>query len=184
MISFSQFKKSVLPFVLKVEKGYANVKGDSGGETYRGITRKSYPDWEGWTIIDRLKLRQGQVLPQLEDSVAKHYWEYNFALPDFDSLNSIKVALSLFDWRIHGGLSAGKVQTMLSQSFNLKTNGSGAFDRETIELINQIPEKQLLDAILNMRKSRIAAILKKDPSKSKFKKGWIRRLDELKSVTA
>jgi lysozyme family protein len=37
------------------EGGYVNDPADRGGETYRGISRKSWPDWAGWALIDQAK---------------------------------------------------------------------------------------------------------------------------------
>ena len=31
---------------------YSNNPNDPGGETYKGIARNIWPDWEGWKIID------------------------------------------------------------------------------------------------------------------------------------
>lgn len=43
--------------VLRHEGGYANDPVDRGGETYKGISRKAWPKWQGWTIIDAAKKR-------------------------------------------------------------------------------------------------------------------------------
>lgn len=40
----------------KFEAGYANLKTDPGGETFRGISRVSWPNWDGWPIVDSIKL--------------------------------------------------------------------------------------------------------------------------------
>lgn len=40
---------------LGMEGGYANVSGDSGGETYKGISRNNHPKWAGWKLIDTYK---------------------------------------------------------------------------------------------------------------------------------
>ena len=32
------------------EGGYVNDKDDAGGETYRGISRKYNPTWQGWIM--------------------------------------------------------------------------------------------------------------------------------------
>lgn len=40
---------------LAVEKGWNNVPGDKGGETYKGIARNFHPSWAGWAIIDAIK---------------------------------------------------------------------------------------------------------------------------------
>lgn len=41
------------------EGGYVNDPADSGGETYRGISRRYYSDWPGWKMIDAAKARPG-----------------------------------------------------------------------------------------------------------------------------
>lgn len=38
------------------EGGYANNIYDKGGETYAGISRKFWPNWQGWPIIDKAKV--------------------------------------------------------------------------------------------------------------------------------
>ena len=37
------------------EGGYVNDKDDAGGETYKGISRRYNPTWQGWTMIDSYK---------------------------------------------------------------------------------------------------------------------------------
>jgi len=44
-----------LKIILADEGGYSNDPQDSGGETYKGISRKNFPDWEGWKYIDTAK---------------------------------------------------------------------------------------------------------------------------------
>jgi lysozyme family protein len=39
----------------KFEAGYANDPRDPGGETFRGISRVSHPNWDGWPIVDQIK---------------------------------------------------------------------------------------------------------------------------------
>lgn len=41
------------------EKGYANIEGDAGGETYAGITRKNWPLCAIWRAVDGCKARLG-----------------------------------------------------------------------------------------------------------------------------
>ncbi len=36
----------------KIEGNYSNDKDDPGGETYKGISRRNWPGWHGWDIID------------------------------------------------------------------------------------------------------------------------------------
>ena len=36
-----------------LEQKFDKVSGDRGGQTYAGIARNFYPDWDGWDLIDR-----------------------------------------------------------------------------------------------------------------------------------
>jgi lysozyme family protein len=38
-----------------VEGGYANDPDDSGGETYKGVSRRSNRQWPGWAIVDEAR---------------------------------------------------------------------------------------------------------------------------------
>ncbi|HBF18469.1 MAG TPA: hypothetical protein DDW81_00145 [Cryomorphaceae bacterium] len=37
------------------EGGYVNDPSDYGRETYRGISRRWHPYWEGWKIVDEVR---------------------------------------------------------------------------------------------------------------------------------
>jgi lysozyme family protein len=51
------------PHVIANEGGYVNDPSDSGGETYRGVSRNNYPNWQGWQIVDAAKpLKRGQII--------------------------------------------------------------------------------------------------------------------------
>ena len=41
--------------ILRAEGRYANLVGDTGGETYGGVSRNNHPDWSGWGLIDQAK---------------------------------------------------------------------------------------------------------------------------------
>src|ERR1035441_4044145 len=41
--------------VMGNEGGYANNPADAGGETYKGIARKFWPQWCGWKYVDGVK---------------------------------------------------------------------------------------------------------------------------------
>lgn len=65
------------------EGGYANDPADHGGETWGGIARKFWPQWEGWPIIDSYKklpgfpsqLSRDERLGQLKkDFYRSHFW--------------------------------------------------------------------------------------------------------------
>jgi len=47
------------------------VKGDNGGETWKGIARVMHPNWKGWQIIDFTK--EGMGFPEVftKDDISK-----------------------------------------------------------------------------------------------------------------
>jgi len=46
--------KKAIPGLLENEGEYVNDSRDSGKETYKGITMRWFPDWEGWKIIHKV----------------------------------------------------------------------------------------------------------------------------------
>lgn len=182
MISRSTFDTAIVPFTLKYEGGYANVKGDAGGETYRGITRRDNPGWTGWRIIDRLKPKHDQIIPGLEPDVKKLYWDKYFFSQGFHLLNDSKIALSLFDFRVNGGLSASKIQTLLKSKYSKKIAQTGRFDLATVQAINSLNPDSFISDVMAQRKAHYEAIIRKKPSQKKFEKGWFLRLAALKGT--
>ena len=62
------------------EGGYAFVKGDAGGETYRGISRRWFAHWQGWEIIDKLPPSRKTLnakIPEV-DYLVDHLYEVEF----------------------------------------------------------------------------------------------------------
>ena len=49
------------------EGGWVNDPNDIGGETYRGISRKFNPKWNGWSVIDEMK-KKGLIKKNYTDS--------------------------------------------------------------------------------------------------------------------
>ena len=50
---------TTLPHVLQAEGGYVYNIHDSGGETFRGVSRVNNPGWPGWPLIDAAKKQVG-----------------------------------------------------------------------------------------------------------------------------
>jgi len=105
----ADFKKAITK-VLKSEGGYANDPDDLGGETYKGISRKNWPEWEGWKIVDREKKNKNfpkslDSLVFLIDEVLKFYkvnfWDKVWG----DKINKQLVAEMLFDSAVNEGVS-------------------------------------------------------------------------------
>ncbi|MDE5424031.1 hypothetical protein L3073_17585 [Ancylomarina sp. DW003] len=97
------------------EGGYSNHPDDKGGETYRGISRLHWPQWPGWSIVDRLKAKTSDskkmhnllitnsgLTKGLESFYKKEFWDKLACvhLPQ-------KIANELFDTSVNMGHSYG-----------------------------------------------------------------------------
>lgn len=95
------------------EGGYVNDKDDAGGETYRGIARKSNPKWIGWKVIDNIKSNNPNGFKSVINNADTHaklnqyvlalyksnYWDVLF----LDPFKSQAVAEQLFDMCVNAG---------------------------------------------------------------------------------
>lgn len=116
--------------VIKAEGGYVNDPDDAGSETYLGISRKSNPNWKGWTIIDFTKSQYGtknitSVLKKNTnlDKLVKELYKTNYwDVLELDDIPNQEVAHQLFDTCVNMGKSqAIKIaQTVLNKTVDGK----------------------------------------------------------------
>ncbi len=141
-----------LKFVLKWEGGYANVKGDSGGETNKGITHATYQAW-----LKKNGKPSKSVKNITDDEVRQIYYNEFWKPLGCDKLPS-KVALFMFDTGVNMGVGRAK------------------------EYLNRYNNGESLDSLVKARDNRYDAIVASNPEKGKFRKGWDNRMTDLKST--
>jgi len=93
------------------EGGYAYVDGDTGEETYCGISRKWFPKWAGWSIVDKHKpLKHGQIIKDdaLEALKEEFYKEEFWDKLKGDKIESQELADQAYDFAINSGLDAAR----------------------------------------------------------------------------
>lgn len=183
-----------LQHTLKFEGGYANDPADRGGETFRGISRFNWPDWTGWELIDRAKVR-GAVTPRLinaafagdpemerlvADFYQRHFWR------PFESLGAPRrIMAKLFDTAVNVGV--GGAVKMLQRAVNqlglampLVVDGAiGPKTRAGLALSVEGPgeENSFLKAFCREQEAHYRRIVGRNPGQSKFLKGWLRRAE-------
>lgn len=160
--------------VMGHEGGYVNDPQDRGGETYAGITRKNYPDWEGWPIVDRYKpLERGEIIEDVELSgqVKAFYKRTQWDKVKGDLIDSQKVATFLFDWYVNSGRTGIKEA---QRAVGLTPDG--VIGTASLQKINKYHERTMLDILKNARRSFVRDIVKVDPSQRKFLNGWLNRI--------
>lgn len=96
---------------LAFEGGFSNDPNDKGGMTFCGISRKAWPDWSGWAIVDGaiengvdVKTYAHQNALFMAVHVAPFYLK-NFWLPiRGDEIESQDIANYLFDFAVNSGV--------------------------------------------------------------------------------
>lgn len=185
MISKEVFRHLILPATLRLEGGYANVPGDKGGETYRGISRNVNPDWPGWRILDRYKpLNRGDLIndAELKTAVADFYWDNYFRNRQFDRFRYVLPALVCFDFAVHGGYSPEGLQKLLNNRFGTSLKIDGIIGEQSLSALNAVDPVRLSHAILDWRKEHIYKIVDRDPGQEKFLNGWENRILYLRKL--
>ena len=125
----------------KNEGGYANVPGDTGGETYAGISRKWWPNWAGWKIIDARKpLKHNQTLniEALHALVQAFYKKQFWDTIGGDAIDDQLTAERLYDFGVNAGASRSLKQ--IQEALGIPQTGKP--DAATIAAINN-PLKHL-----------------------------------------
>ncbi len=170
--------KRALNLVLKWEGGYKLHRNPGENEdTFAGIYRKYFPDWEGWKYIDQGDFESAES--SVEEFYRQHYW--NIIKGDYLPQN---LAIVLFEASVNIGVrNAIKIlQRAIKEDFKRESIiVDGIIGRQTIGFINQLDEKEL---ILMFTKRRSIYYAKLDCDRfNRFKKGWFNReFDILKEV--
>lgn len=177
--------------VMGNEGGYANNPADTGGETYKGIARKFWPNWGGWKYVDGVK---ANTVPQpaYGTSAYRNYAAYldkclaaltslqqmvlDFYKANFwdkyrlSEVNDQAVATWLYDHVVNGGARGAK---WLQEAAGVTADG--AIGPATIAAVNGADPATLLqdaeDVAAFYRLDRAAA----DSSQIQFLPSWLRR---------
>lgn len=95
------------------EGSYCFDPDDAGGETYKGISRKANPNWDGWISIDAIKKAHPTTFkgilkktPELERKVQDLYKDKYWDCFELDDVPSQLVAEQMFDTAVNQGQTA------------------------------------------------------------------------------
>ncbi len=183
MSSFNEAYK----IVLQNEGGYANNPKDKGGETYAGIARNFFPDWEGWRIIDVKKLttflRTGipnnATFSELKSLVDKFYLD-RWNLFRLSEIKNQNLATLLFDYIIN----SGSVTPIKAIQEIVGVTVDGKIGTLTIEAINKGNAKEIFSKLLKHRSEHYKNIIAKDPTQKEFEETWNNRLQVFSSFSS
>ena len=158
------------------EGGYGNDQDDPGGETYKGVARKIFSKWEGWTKVDLLKRQSGfpanldkdtELQASVEDFYRVTFWDKM----NGDQITNQEVASSIFDFGVNAGFgtSASLAQLVIG------ANTDGVIGPDSIVCINNFDSDHFLAAFTVAKIARYVNIVKKRPTSRKYFYGWVIR---------
>lgn len=170
------------------EGGYANSPNDKGGETMYGISRKNWPNWKGWTLIDSIKRQFGSTAAiinmhagssEIIQGLVKEFYKANFWHPlNLSSINDQRVATNVYDFAVNSGVTTSAKR--LQRAANV--GDDGIIGNKTIIAVNSLPAKQVYDSFNQLRKAYYDNIIANNPSQAVFKKSWYSRIIPYQNV--
>lgn len=148
------------------EGGYVNNPRDPGGMTNLGVTARN---WENWSNSVASEATMRSLTP---DDVRPFYRVNYWNTVSADALPS-GVDWAVFDFGVNSGIarSAQYLQRILG------VNVDGHIGPLTLSAANKRDPKELIDLICNAREE----FLKSLSTFSQFGRGWLRRVDEVRT---
>jgi lysozyme family protein len=175
------------------EGGYANDPDDTGGETYKGISRKNFHDWAGWKYVDTIKAANGHAAgindlleknSALQELVFAFYKKEFWDVLNLDQVQDQDIATEVFDTGVNMGTYIAAV--FLQKALNvLNRNGADYADLPvtgkvgplTTEAVNLQKRPEEVLKILNcLQGSRYVEICLAGPKQEKFLRSWLNRV--------
>lgn len=172
----------LIKMVLVHEGGFANVSGDSGRKTYRGIAQASHPNWKGWEILKKYEpLRHNQIVndPYLDELVYEVY-KKNYYMPmKIDMINDLMISAHVFCHGVNAGNKAAikLLQKSINVVYGVNIAVDGIIGSTTLQYTNR--EDRVIDLgkeLIQQRNNFYRNIVRNKPSQKKFLNGWLNRV--------
>lgn len=183
---------------------YNNDPRDRGGETYKGISRRFFPDWPGWQIVDYHAARNENKYDlmhalsadvELSFYVRELYYSEFFEPLNLDQFDE-PIAYELFDTAVNQG--KGTAGRYLQNALNLLNNNEkyysdlstdGAIGAATLKAYRAFMLtanfagrsksrniNALLKTINGLQFQKYTQIVEADPGQEVFFYGWLNRV--------
>ena len=173
LYSSEHLLEEALSFVLRWEGGFSDHPDDPGGATNKGVTQAVYDKW-------RLKKnKEKQSVRQISDDEVESIYEHNYWLrASCDKLDlHVKLPLVHFDTAINMGPT--RAAKILQEAVGAVTDGK--IGKKTLEAVKTTGRYELLGSYCDIRERVYRSIVKTKPKLGVFLRGWLNRLNSLRS---
>jgi lysozyme family protein len=181
----------IIEETLRIEGGYVNDPDDRGWETYKGISRRWHPSWDGWETVDRYKTvaENVEMLDRLLagntelQKMVQGFYRTEYLVP-FDAIDSDEIRAELFDTAANTGTPKSSTK-LLQRALNLMNrNGKtfpdlyvdGAIGPKTLEAYEKSDKAVLLKVLNGLQFMHYVEVAENDPRQEKFFNGWMKRV--------
>ena len=159
--------------LMKWEGGYSNHKADTGGETFNGISRNNWPNWEGWKVIDSGILAD-TLKPLVRDFYRENFWDKIRGC----EIDRQALADVVFSTAVHAGVrfAVRKLQTIL------EIKADGIIGPVTLMEIGLNDATELTNEYCEAVGEFYRSLVQRKPSQVVFLNGWMNRIRDYRVV--
>lgn len=172
-VSYSGEFLLALERTLRWEGRYSDSPQDPGGETYCGISRRNWPEWEGWALVPAGGDVPASAEPALTDAVRAFYWTRVWQPLAASQWGKPGLAEDGFDAAVNLGVAAA-VKCLQNALGLPPAQQDGVVGPKTLAAIQAAPSS-LVDTFIAYRVMRYARIIAADPRLGGFAVSWLRR---------
>ena len=167
----AEFIKAYQKMILH-EGIYSNDPDDPGLRTVMGISEKTWPNWEGWKIVNTLSSEKEMTTNSELQNKVQLFYLINFWNP-IKGANIInqEIAESLFDFSVNTGLNTA---ISIAQAI-IGVKNDGIVGAMTISALNACNAELFLAKFTIAKILRYVNIVKKRPVSKKYFYGWVCR---------
>ena len=181
--------KEAFKLTMGHEGEYSFDPDDAGGETYRGISRRYHPNWEGWIVIDgRNKNIEKIKKLNLNSYVMEFYKEYYWNKFLGNEILSQNIADEMFDTSVNLGIEKSVI--FLQEALNYLNRNEllypdlvvdGVIGNNTMNALDAYLQKDkevyLLKIMNILQGMHYLNFMKKSPTQEKYCRGWLNRVE-------
>lgn len=151
--------------VLDHEGGLADDPDDPGGITKYGISLRSYPH------LGRDGIRN-LTIPQARDIYYGDWW-LKLRCPE---IRNDRVAQKLLDTAVNVGARTGvRILQRALRDVGLSVAVDGVIGPRTLGAVNMADTERLLTAMRRRQVDYYRDLIRRDPKRAKFERGWMKR---------
>ena len=179
--SNKNYIKIIKEVVLPNEGVYSYDENDPGGETVYGISKKNFPKWKGWYIVDKLKKENKNIKKLLKNNKNILEYVYDFYKKEFwnklklDNIKDYNKQKVIMDTSVN--LGVGRTSKLIQKVLNVKVDG--IIGPITLKHLDEMNEELFVSKLKIKRIEYYTNLVIKNKKLKKYFYGWIRRTIQL-----